>query len=69
TQPVLLLPDLLEPADTGCGKRRRIPGKRPENEPVTHNRFIPKIELVTKDFVEYLNKTTFNYSLLDLRST
>ena len=188
---VLLLPDLLHPADTGCGKRHRIPDKRPENEmvltqatttqkvwipqgttpgvlelnstrksrsiygflnlktgqehafstehqtmyetanvlvkirrcnptqkiliiwygagwhrgsvaqdalpthhmdsihvpayspelnpqehvwkqgrsAVSHNRFIPNIEPVTKDFVEYLNKTTFNYSLLDFRST
>ena len=32
---------------------------------VTHNRFIPKIEPVTKELVDYLNATTFPYSLLD----
>ena len=32
---------------------------------VTHNRFIPKIEPVTKELVDYLNTTTFPYSLLD----
>ena len=32
---------------------------------VTHNRFIPKIEPVTKELVNYLNVTTFPYSLLD----
>ena len=35
---------------------------------VTHNRFIPKIEPVTKELVDYLNATTFPYSLLDFRS-
>ncbi|MCL5076782.1 MAG: IS630 family transposase [Actinobacteria bacterium] len=35
---------------------------------VTHNRFIPKIEPVTKELVDYLNTTTFPYSLLDFRS-
>lgn len=35
---------------------------------VTHNRFIPKIDPVVKEFVDYLNTTTFNYSLLDFRS-
>ena len=32
---------------------------------VTHNRFISKIEPVTKELVDYLNATTFPYSLLD----
>ena len=36
---------------------------------VTHNRFIPKIEPVTKELVDYLNITRFHYSLLGLRST
>ena len=36
---------------------------------VTHNRFIPKIEPVAKELVNYLNATRFNYSLLGLRST
>ena len=35
---------------------------------VTHNRFIPKIEPVTKEPVDYLNTTTLPYSLLDFRS-
>ncbi len=35
---------------------------------VTHNRFIPKIEPVTKELVDYLNTTTFPYSLLGFRS-
>ena len=35
---------------------------------VTNNRFIPKIEPVTKELVEYLNTTMFPYSLLDFRS-
>ena len=35
---------------------------------VTHNRFIPKIEPVTKELVDYLNTTTFPYSLLDFGS-
>ena len=35
---------------------------------VTHNRFIPKIEPVTKELLDYLNTTTFPYSLLDFRS-
>ena len=35
---------------------------------VTHNRFIPKIDPVTKEFVDYLNATEFNYSLLNFRS-
>ncbi|CAG4899944.1 IS630 family transposase [Acidithrix sp. C25] len=34
---------------------------------VTHNRFIPKIEPVTKELVDYLNTTTFPYSLLDFK--
>ena len=35
---------------------------------VTHNRFIPKIEPVTKELVDCLNATTFPYSLLEFRS-
>ena len=35
---------------------------------VTHNRFIPKIEPVTKELIDYLNTTTFPYSLLGFRS-
>ena len=35
---------------------------------VTHNRFIPKIEPVAKELVDYLNATRFAYSLLGLRS-
>lgn len=35
---------------------------------VTHNRFIPKIEPVTKELVDYLNATKFTYSLLGLGS-
>ena len=33
--------------------------------PGTGNRFIPKIEPMTKELVEYLNITTFPCSLLD----
>ena len=32
---------------------------------VTHNRFIPRIEPVARELVEYLNATAFPYSLLD----
>ena len=32
---------------------------------ITHNRYIPEIEPVTKELVEYLNTTTFPCSLLD----
>ena len=35
---------------------------------VTHNRFIPKIEPVTKELVDYLNTTVFPYTLLHFRS-
>jgi len=31
---------------------------------VTHNRFIKNIDLVTNEFIDYLQKTIFNYSLL-----
>ena len=34
---------------------------------VTNNRFIPKIGPVTKELVDYLNSTTFPYSLLDFK--
>ncbi len=53
-----------------------FPGYSPELDPqehvwkngrsaVTHNRFIPRIEPVTKELVDYLNATTFPYSLLN----
>ena len=35
---------------------------------VTNNRFIPKIEPVAKELIDYLNSTKFSYSLLDFRS-
>ena len=33
---------------------------------VSHNRYIQNIDLTTDEFVEYLNKTEFHYSFLDL---
>lgn len=33
---------------------------------ITHNKFIDSIDKATDDFVEYLNKTTFNYSFLGI---
>lgn len=33
---------------------------------ITHNKFIEHIDKISQKFVDYLNKTIFNYSLLDL---
>lgn len=33
---------------------------------ITHNRFIDDIDKATDEFVDYLNKTTFNYSFLGI---
>lgn len=33
---------------------------------VSHNRFINNIDKTTDEFVDYLNKTTFNYSFLEI---
>lgn len=33
---------------------------------ITHNRFIDNIDQATDEFVDYLNKTTFNYSFLEV---
>lgn len=35
---------------------------------VTHNKFIENIDTATDEFIDYLNKTNFNYSLLGFNS-
>ncbi len=35
---------------------------------VAHNRFIAKIGPMTKELVDYLNRSTFTYSLSDFRN-
>ena len=37
-------------------------------EYVTHNKFLKNLERVAKDFVNYLNNSTFKYSLLGFKA-